>query len=294
MQSDEIFARIQSEAICAIDLQFTDVAGIIKTVTIDADQLKTALHQGIWFDGSAVEGVARIAESDMYLLPDLNTFAVLPWETAAAGSGQTARIICDVYTPNGQPFAGDPRGALRRALQQAQERGLTYFIAPELEFYLFRKRPKADTAPAPDDTASYFDAADGVAHTIRKRVSAALRSMGIGVLSSHHEVGGGQHEIDLAPTDALSMADAIITARQTVRTIAAQEDRFATFMPKPITDAPGNGMHVHQWLADRETGVNRFTDTAHDYGLSAEAQHFMAGQLQHAREMCLVLAPLVN
>jgi glutamine synthetase len=283
MQSDEIFARIQDENICAIDLQFTDVAGIIKTVTIDADHLAAALQKGIWF-----------AESDMYLLPDLSTFAVLPWETESAHTGKTARVICDVYTPNGQPFAGDPRGALRRALQQAEDLGMNYSVAPELEFYLFRKRPTGNMSPAPDDSASYFDASDGAARTIRKRVSEALRTMDIGVLSSHHEVGGGQHEIDLAPTDALRMADAIITARQAVRTIALQEDRFATFMPKPITDAPGNGMHVHQWLEDAETGANRFTNPDHDYGLSDEAQAFMAGQLQHAREMCIVLAPLVN
>ena len=294
MQSDEIFARIQDEDIRAIDLQFTDVTGIIKTVTIDADHLPAAMSEGVWFDGSAVEGVARIAESDMYLVPDHNTFAVLPWETGNEGTGHTARIICDVFTPNGQPFAGDPRGALRRALQQAEDLGMNYIVTPELEFYLFRKRPKADAPPAPDDRASYFDASDGTARIVRKRVSEALRSMGIGVLSSHHEVGNGQHEIDLAPTNALHMADAIITARQAIRTIAKQEDRFATFMPKPITDAPGNGMHVHQWIEHTETGANRFTDLDHDYGLSAEAQAFMAGQLKHAREMCLVLAPLVN
>ncbi len=294
MQSDEIFARIQDETIRAIDLQFTDVAGIIKTVTIDAEHLSTALREGVWFDGSAVEGVARVAESDMYLVPDLSTFAVLPWETESADMGHTARIICDVYTPNGQPFAGDPRGALRRALRQAETLGMNYIVAPELEFYLFNDRPRSDNPPAPDDHASYFDASEGAARTIRRRVSEALRSMGIGVLSSHHEVGGGQHELDLAPGNALHMADAIITARQAVRTIAAQEHRFATFMPKPITDAPGNGMHIHQWIEDLETGANRFTNPDHDYGLSNEAQAFMAGQLNHAREMCLVLAPLVN
>jgi glutamine synthetase len=294
MQSDEIFARIRDEDIRAIDLQFTDVAGIIKTVTIDAEYLSTALRDGVWFDGSAVEGVARIAESDMYLVPDPGTFAVLPWEVEHDNTGRTGRLFCDVYTPNGEPFAGDPRGALRRALQHAADLGMRYIIAPELEFYLFRKRPKPDGLPAPDDRASYFDASDGVARTIRKRVSEALRSMEIGVRSSHHEVGDGQHELDLAPADALRMADSIVTARQAVRTIAAQEDRFATFMPKPITDAPGNGMHVHQWLEDTESGANRFTDPEHDYGLSGEAQAFMAGQLNHAREICLVLAPLVN
>lgn len=294
MQSDEILARMNEDRIRAIDLQFTDVAGIVKTVTIDADQLPAALDQGVWFDGSAVESQARIAESDMYLKPDLSTFAVVPWESERDDTGRTARLFCDVFTPNGQPFAGDPRGALRRALAHAADHGFDYVVAPEIEFYLFRKRPKPDTPLTPDDSASYFDTSDAVAHTIRKRTSDVLRSMGIVVSSSHHEVGGGQHELDLAPLNALQMADAIVTARQAIRTIARQEDRFATFMPKPITDEPGNGMHVHQWLADLETGANCFTNPDHEYGLSNDAQAFLAGQLQYAREICIVLAPLVN
>ncbi len=293
LHPDDVLKQLRDQDVRAIDLQFTDVAGMIKTVTIDADHLPAAMQEGVWFDGSAVEGFARVAESDMYLIPDLSTFAVLPWETARDDVGRTARIVCDVYTPNRQPFAGDPRGALRRTVEQAAAIGVRYVVAPELEFYLFRDPPDSHMLN-PDDQASYFDASDGAARIIRKRVSDALRGMGIVVESSHHEVGGGQHELDLAPSDALRMADSIVTARMAVRTIARQEGRFATFMPKPITNAPGSGMHVHQWLYDTESGANRFTDPANDYGLSGEAQSFLTGQLLHARAICAVLAPLVN
>lgn len=291
----EVLTLIRDQDVRCVDLQFTDVAGMIKTVTIDAEYLPAAIEQGVWFDGSAVEGFARVAESDMYLVPDLTTFAVVPWETPRSDVGRTARIFCDVHTPNGQPFAGDPRGALRRALEAADALGMRYVVSPELEYYIFCAPPDPNgAAPQPDDQASYFDASDGAARAIRKRVSDALRSMGIVVETSHHEVGSGQHELDLAPADALQMADAIVTARMAVRTIARQEGRFATFMPKPITRAPGNGMHVHQWLRDAQTDANRFSDPSNDYGLSAEAQAFLAGQLAHARAICAVLAPLVN
>jgi len=288
---DDIFRVIRDRDVRSVELQFTDVMGMVKTVTIDANYLPTALEEGIWFDGSAVEGFARVAESDMYLMPDLSTFAILPWEEHIAEIGRTARILCDVYTPNGQPFAGDPRGALRRAMDQAEEMGLQYVVAPELEFYLFQND---GISPEPDDQASYFDASDGVARVVRKRATDALRAMGIIVESSHHEVGGGQHELDFTPVDALHMADAVVTARMVLRTIARQADRFVTFMPKPITSAPGSGMHIHQWLRDSQTGENRFSDPTNDYGLSAEAQSFLAGQLMYAREICAVLAPLVN
>jgi len=290
---DDVFALIRDQKVQAIELLFTDVAGIHKAVTIDAAGLPAALERGVWFDGSAVEGFARVVESDMYLVPDLATFAVVPWEPARPDVGRTARLFCDVLMPNGQPSAGDPRGALRRALAEAAEMGARYMVAPELEFYLFREMP-GHAHSLPDDQGSYFDASDGAARVIRKRVSDALRSMGIVVEASHHEVGAGQHELDLAPADALHIADAIVTTRMAVRAIAGQEGRFATFMPKPITDAPGSGMHVHQWLRDVETDANRFANPTDDYGMSGEAKAFLAGQLTHARAICAVLAPLVN
>lgn len=291
--ADDARADLHERNVRAVELQFTDVMGIVKSVTIDLDVLPAAVEAGVWFDGSAVESFARVAESDMYLLPDLGTLAILPWEPPHPDVGRTARVFCDVYTPNGQPFAGDPRGALRRAVEAAAEQGVRYRVAPELEYYIFREAP-GDGPLVADDQSGYFDASDGTARVIRKRVGDALRSMGIAVESSHHEVGGGQHELDLAPLDALHAADAIVTARTAVRTIAAQEGRFATFMPKPISDAPGSGMHVHQWLASCETDENIFTDPADEYGLSAAGRRFLAGQLAHAREMCAVLAPLVN
>lgn len=293
LQTNDVLRLVHDQAIDAVDLQFTDVVGISKTVTIDAGRLAAALDEGIWFDGSAVEGFARVAEADMYLKPDPATFAVLPWETAYAEAGHAARLICDVYTPHGQPFAGDPRGTLRRALDLAASMGLSYVVAPELEFYLFRE-PPGGALLQPDDRSGYFDASDSPARTIRRRAGDVLRSMGIVVEAAHHEVGPGQHELDLAPAEALHMADAIVTARMVVRTIAQQEGRSATFMPKPVTDAPGNGMHIHQWLRDLRTGENRFSDNTNDYGLSRDAEAFMAGQLAHAREICAVLAPLVN
>ncbi len=293
LRPEDVLHQIREQDIRSIDLQFTDVVGMIKTVTIDAEHLPKAFAEGVWFDGSAVEGFARIAESDMYLMPDASTYAPVPWETQHEAIGRTARIICDVYTPNGQPFAGDPRGALRRAMELAEEQGLHYVVSPELEYYLLRKQPKAHDLLA-DDQSGYFDASDGAARVIRKRVSDSLRAMGIVVDSSHHEVGAGQHELDLQPRDALSMADAVVTARMAVRAIARQENRFATFMPKPFANMPGNGMHVHQWGYDPVTGANRFADPQNSYGLSSVGQSFLAGQLAHARAICAMLAPLVN
>ncbi len=293
LQPNDLPRLARDQDVRSIDLQFTDVVGMIKTVTIDANHLPIALEQGVWFDGSAVEGFARIAEADMILRPDPTTFAILPWETLRPDVGRTARLVCDVYTPNGQPFPGDPRGALRRAIDTAAELGLTYSVSPELEFYLFRETPSGQPFQ-PDDHQGYFDAPDGVARVIRTRVSDALHSMGIVVESGHHEVGGGQHEIDLIPAPALHAADAIVTTRMAVRAIARQEGRIATFMPKPITHAPGNGMHLHQWLCDLNDGCNRFSDDSNDYGLSGEAQSFLAGQMAYAREICAVLAPSVN
>lgn len=291
--AEEARADLLQRGVRAIELQFTDVMGIVKSVAIDLDVLPSAAESGVWFDGSAVESFARVAESDMYLLPDLGTLAIVAWEPHRPDVGRTARVFCDVYTPNTQPFAGDPRGALRRAVEAAAEQGVRYRVAPELEFYVFRD-PPGEGSLVPDDQSSYFDASDGAARIIRKRVGDALRAMGVVVESSHHEVGGGQHELDLAPLDALEAADAIVTARTAVRTIAQQEGRFATFMPKPITHAPGSGMHVHQWLASCESGDNIFTEPSDEYGLSEAGRHFLAGQLAHAREMCAVLAPLVN
>ncbi|MBI5958747.1 MAG: glutamine synthetase, partial [Chloroflexi bacterium] len=293
LQTNDILKLAHDQDVRSVDLLFTDVVGIVKTVTIDAERLTAALTDGVWFDGSAVEGSARVAEADMYLKPDPATFAVLSWETAPPLGGRTAQLFCDVYTPNGEPFAGDPRGVLRRALQSAAAIGTQFAVSTELEFYLFLE-PVGSELIRFSDQAGYFDASDPVARLILQRVRDALRSMGIAVEAVHHEAGKGQHEIDLAPVDALRAADAIVTARMVVRAIARQEGRFATFMAKPISHAPGSGMHMHQWLHDLNSGNNRFSDPTNDYGLSREAQAFLAGQLMYAREICAVLAPTVN
>ncbi len=284
-----VLDKAAQASIAYLDLQFTDVTGLVKTVTIANRQLETALTQGIWFDGSAIEGFARVAESDMYLRPDPATFAVTPWEK----DRRIGRLICNVYTPTGDPFPGDPRAVLQRALAIAQEQGYRYEIMPELEFYLFRL-PLDIHHPETDDQAGYFDISDTEARNVRRAIADALESMGILVESGHHEVGNGQHELDLAPLDALAMADAVMTARLAVKSIANAHGLFATFMPKPLARMAGSGMHVHQQLVDLHNGLNVFSDPTADYHLSRIGRAFMAGQLAHARGICALLAPLVN
>ncbi|MCC7447014.1 MAG: glutamine synthetase [Anaerolineae bacterium] len=289
-EAQHVIARVQEAGIAYIDLQFTDVTGIIKAVQIPARQVEAAFTQGIWFDGSAIEGFARVAESDMYLRPDPATFAVLPWETSPQRIG---RLICDVYTPNGEPFPGDPRGVLRRAVDAARQMGYRYVAAPELEYFMFRQ-PLNLSALQTEDRASYFDVSDSESRAIQRTIADALESMGIPVEAGHHEVGNGQHELDIAPLDALAMADAIMTARLAVKSIAQANGLFATFMPKPIAGVAGSGMHIHQMVYDAFNGANCLADSNADYGLSTIGRSFLAGQLYHARGICAVLAPLVN
>lgn len=298
LDKDAILVRVADAQIAYVDLQFTDITGVIKTVQIPARQLEAAFTDGIWFDGSALQGFARVVESDMYLRPDPATFAILPWEQA---DRPVARLICDVHTPTGEPFSGDPRAVLKRAISAAREMNYRYIVSPELEFYLFRQpmngqiSGQIDTASLQtEDHASYFDMSDTLSRTVRRAISDALDQMGIQVDSGHHEVGFGQHEIDFAPLDALEMADAVMTARQAVKNVAQQHGLYATFMPKPIAGIPGSGMHIHQLLRDTFNGSNAFANSSDDYGLSATARSFLAGQLQHARGICAVLAPLVN
>jgi glutamine synthetase len=288
--ADQLLVRVQEAEVTYLDLQFTDVTGIIKTVQIPVRQLESALAQGVWFDGSAIEGFARVAESDMYLRPDPTTFAILPWEK---GDHKIGRLICDVYTPTGEAFPGDPRGVLRRALEIAQQMGYRYVVAPELEFFLF-KQPLNVAALQTDDKVSYFDGSSSESRSIRRTIADALESMGILVEAGHHEVGWGQHELDFAPLEALQMADTIMTARLAVKSIAQENGLFATFMPKPIPRVAGSGMHVHQLLTDTYDKKNCFVDSSNDYGLSGIGRSFLAGQLTHARGICAVLAPLVN
>jgi len=287
-----LVTQIEQDHIKFIDLQFTDVVGVVKNVTIPAHELPEALKSGIWFDGSSVEGFVRIAESDMHLRPDVSTYAVIPW---LSGEESTARLICDVYTPDGQPFLGDPRAVLRRALEDAKLMGFLYNTGPELEFFLLK--PHADGSlipPLPHDDASYFDAPSDMAAGLRRQMASTLEALGLQVEAMHHEGAPGQHEIDFRYSGALSTADSAVTLRVALKVIAQQNGLYCTFLPKPIQGINGSGMHVHQSLSYAATGKNAFADPGDAHGLSKIAKHFIAGQLAHARGMCAVLAPLVN
>lgn len=283
--------RVEADQVAFINLQFTDVLGIGKTVTIPVEELPDALDHGVWFDGSSIEGFARMVESDMYLVPDISTYAVVPWDQHQGVT--TGRLICSVYTPDGKPFAGDPRNVLRRMLDQAAAAGYRFMVAPELEFFLFKTDPNGNILE-PHDKASYFDISTDLATHIRRQMARTLQAMGIAVEAVHHEVAPGQHEIDLRYADALQSADHLVTARVALKAVAQMNGLHATFMPKPIAGVNGSGMHVHQSLLDRDTGKNLFADPDDPYGLSALARHFIAGLLAHARGMCALLAPLVN
>ncbi len=287
--TQRVIQQAQDANIAYLDLQFTDVTGLVKTVTIATRQLEMALTQGIWFDGSAIEGFARVAESDMYLRPDPATFTVIPWER----DRRVGRLICNIFTPTGDGFPGDPRAVLQRALAAATEMGYRYCVMPELEFYLFRM-PLDLHSPQADDQAGYFDLSPSESRNVRRAIIDALEAMGINADSAHHEVGHGQHEIDLTSLDALAMADAIMSARTAVKAIAAEFDLFATFMPKPLARMAGSGMHAHQQLFSLRDNVNAFSDPNADYNLSQTGRAFLAGQLTHARGICALLAPLVN
>ncbi len=280
---------IRSAGVEFINLQFTDIIGIVKTVGIPISAWPDVLQHGMWFDGSSIQGFARIAESDMLLNPDLDTFAVIPWDTDAP----TARVICNVFTPNGEPFEGDPRNVLKRALAVAEEMGYQYYTGPELEFFLLKPQPNGDLFPlTPHDQAGYFDSNIDLAHPIRRQMVSALQSFGITVEALHHEVAVGQQEIDIKYDQALRTADNAVTLRVTLKAVAQRNGLYATFMPKPIAGINGSGMHTHQSLWSN--GKNLFADPQDEYGLSLLAKKFIAGQLAHARGMSAIIAPLVN
>jgi glutamine synthetase len=288
---DHVFARAEEDRIRFVNLQFADIMGLVKTVTIPFHKFEDAVHHGLWFDGSSVEGFARIHESDMYLRPDLRTFCLVPWDQ---GENTTARVICDVFTPDGEAFAGDPRGVLRQQIQRAETLGYRFQTGPELEFFLLRTDGPLNVEALPHDRAGYFDLTTDLAADVRKEMVDALEAMGITVEASHHEVAIGQHEIDFKYDDALRTADNAITFRTALKAVAQRHGLYATFMPKPFYGINGSGMHTHQSLASASTGENLFYDGSDEYGLSDLAKRFIAGQLHHARGMAAVLAPLVN
>lgn len=284
----ELVTRAEAAHVRHVDLQFTDVMGAVKTVTIPASQLAAAMEHGTWFDGSSVESFARTAESDMYLVPDPGTFQILPWSREP-----TARLICWATTPEGEPYPGDPRGALRRAIEAAHRLGYEYRVGPEIEFFILERRNDGIAAPPAHDRSSYFDFSTDRSVALRQAMVSALQAMGIDVNTAHHEVAGGQHEIDIDAAPVLKAADDVVTFRYALKAVAQQFDALATFMPKPFDGTPGSGMHVHQSLVGIADHTNAFSGHD-DYGLSDTAKHFIAGQLHHAAAMTAVLAPLVN
>jgi glutamine synthetase len=289
---EAILTALDEQQVRFINLWFADVTGMVKSVVIPSSDAADVLENGSGFDGSSIEGFARAAESDMVLRPDLNTFAVLPWDPPEE---RTARLLCNVYTPQGDPFMGDPRTVLLKALKQAEKMGFSYKTGIELEFFLFRRNGDNGVLPlTPHDNVSYFDLSTNFIQSIRRKMVVTLTELGICVDSAHHEIGFGQHEIDFHYSDALTSADQILTARVALKSVAQHNNLHCTFMPRPRMDWPGSGMHTHQSLYDINTGANVFADENNEYGLSEIAQHFLAGQLRHARAMCAVLAPLIN
>ncbi len=290
---ESVLDRIEEEDVDFLRLQFTDILGTVKNVSIPADQAAKAFAEGIYFDGSSIDGFVRIQESDMRLEPDPDTFALLPWRNN--GDVTSARLICDVIdTTSGEPFAGDPRRVLKNAIERAHEMGYTINAGPEPEFFLFEEDEDGRATTTTHDKGGYFDMAPkDLAQDVRGDIIYGLDEMGFEVEASHHEVAEGQHEIDFKYEDALSTADNIATFRVAVRALAAQHDLHATFMPKPIPRINGSGMHTHLSLFT-EDGENAFHDDDDEFSLSETAKQFLAGILDHAPALAAVTNPTVN
>ena len=289
----EVLETIDEEDVDFLRLQFTDILGTVKNVSIPADQAEKAFTEGIYFDGSSINGFVRIQESDMRLDPDPDTFAVLPWRNSEKVT--SARLICDVIdTTTDQPFSGDPRRVLKNALDRAADLGYTVNAGPEPEFFLFEEDEEGRATTTTHDAGGYFDLAPkDLAQDVRGDIIYGLQEMGFEVEASHHEVAEGQHEIDFKYADALTTADNIATFRSVVRAIASQHDLHATFMPKPIPHINGSGMHTHLSLFE-DDGTNAFHDEDDEFSLSETAYGFLAGILEHAPAISAVTNPTVN
>lgn len=290
MDKASILKVCREQQVRFLSLQFTDILGANKNVEVPERQFEKALDGEILFDGSSIEGFVRIEESDMLLHPDLSTFLVFPWQDPR---GRVARVICDVVLPDGSPFEGCPRTVLRRATGEAERLGLTAMLGPEAEFFLFQRDPDGTPTTVTHDKGAYFDLAPiDRGEDCRRNIVNALEAMGFEVEAAHHEVAPGQHEIDFKYDEAVAMADKVATFKLAVRKIALDHDLHATFMPKPIADANGSGMHTHQSLF--RDGHNVFHDPDAERELSEMALHYIGGLLAHAKGMCAVTNPLVN
>ncbi len=289
MEKEEVFRVIEEEKVKFIRLQFTDINGTLKNVEIPAKELMEIVDSGMLFDGSSVEGFVRIEESDMYLKPDLSTFAMLPWTKDGIRS---ARIICDVYTPDGKPFEGDPRYRLKLIAEKARKMGFTAYAGPEMEFFIIpmeNGKPKLEFL----DSGSYFDLLPlSKAEQIRRDVAVALNEMGIYIEASHHEVAPSQHEVDFRYDEIVRTADNAQTVKLVIKTMAIFHGFYATFMPKPFFGVNGSGMHTHMSLF--KDGENAFYDSSDPLGLSKTLRHFVGGLLEHARSITAVTNPTVN
>jgi glutamine synthetase len=290
-QQEYVLRTLEERDVRFIRLWFTDIVGTLKSVAIAPAELEGAFAEGIGFDGSAIEGFARVHESDMLARPDPATFQLLPWR---GEDPATARMICDIFTPDGKPSPTDPRHVLRRALARAADLGFTFYTHPEVEFFLLQHKPSIGSpVPPPVDSAGYFDLTPHeVSHDFRRQAVTMLERMGISVEYSHHEVAPGQQEIDLRYADALSTADNLQTFRHVIKEVALEQGVYASFMPKPFVDQPGSGMHTHLSLFEGDS--NAFYDEADPQRLSGVARSFIAGLLRHAPEITAVTNQWVN
>jgi glutamine synthetase len=281
-----VLKMVKENDVKFIRLWFTDILGFLKSFAITVEELEGAFSEGMGFDGSSIQGFARIDESDMIAMPDPNTFCILPWRPR---EHSVARMFCDILEPDGSPYKGDPRWALRRNLKKAADLGYIFYVGPELEYFYFRNSQGTDVL----DSGGYFDLTPlDAASDLRRETVLALEDMGIGVEYSHHEVAPSQHEIDLRYTDALTMADNAMTYRLTVKEIAMKHGVYATFMPKPLFGQNGSGMHTHQSLFKGDK--NAFFNAKDQYHLSDVGKHYIAGILKYSPEICSILSQWVN
>ena len=289
-QQEFALRTVEERDVRFIRLWFTDVLGTLKSVAIAPAELEAAFEEGIGFDGSAIEGMTRVSEDDMIVKPDPSTFQILPWRGGPQG---TARMFCDVLTPDGEPSLGDPRHVLKQSLAKAKEKGFTFYVHPEIEFYLFENQEDWSQPPTPIDGGGYFDhvpRSSGM--DFRRATVNMLEQMGISVEYSHHEGGPGQNEIDLRYADALTAADNIMTFRTVVKEISLERGIYASFMPKPMADQPGSGMHTHLSLFEGDS--NACYEAGQEFNMSLTARQFAAGILYHAAEICAITDQYVN
>ncbi|MDN5292803.1 MAG: glutamine synthetase [Eubacteriales bacterium] len=290
LTKEDILQIVRETGIKFIRLQFTDILGMLKNVAIPVEQLEKALDGELMFDGSSIEGFVRIEESDMYLRPDPDTFVIFPWRPRDGG---VARLICDIYTADGQPFIGDPRYVLKRALSEAAKMGFTMNVGPEAEFFLFHVDNEGKPTVITHDRAGYFDLTPlDLGEDARRDMVLALEQMGFEIEASHHEVAPGQHEIDFKYSDALDIADKVVTFKFVVRTIAQRHGLHASFMPKPIFGIAGSGMHLN--ISLMKNGENAFYDPNAPMQLSETALYFIGGLMKHARAITAITNPTVN